>query len=59
MENEIITVTSSFSQLGISPQLLGLLTRKSFTVPTPIQHQAIPIAFKGQDVIGIAQSGTG
>ena len=59
MENEIITATSSFSQLGISPQLLGLLTRKSFTVPTPIQHQAIPVAIKGQDVIGIAQTGTG
>jgi len=30
-----------------------------FTVPTPIQHKAIPIAIEGKDVIGVAQTGTG
>jgi ATP-dependent RNA helicase RhlE len=30
-----------------------------FTVPTPIQEKAIPIAIGGQDVIGVAQTGTG
>lgn len=30
-----------------------------FTVPTPIQHKAIPIVIEGKDVIGVAQTGTG
>ena len=30
-----------------------------FTVPTPIQHKAIPAAIEGKDVIGVAQTGTG
>ena len=31
----------------------------NFAVPTPIQHQSIPIAIEGKDVMGIAQTGTG
>ncbi len=30
-----------------------------FTVPTPIQQQAIPVAMKGRDVLGLAETGTG
>jgi len=30
-----------------------------FTVPTPIQHKAIPVAIEGKDIIGVAQTGTG
>lgn len=50
---------NTFSDLGISPKMLAILDRMKFTVPTPIQSKAIPIALKGQDVIGIAQTGTG
>ncbi len=52
-------VTHSFSGLGISPELLDVLGRLKFTVPTPIQLQSIPAAVEGKDVIGIAQTGTG
>jgi ATP-dependent RNA helicase RhlE len=48
-----------FSELGIEPRILSMLDKGSFTTPTPIQHRAIPIAVQGQDVIGIAQTGTG
>ncbi|MBI2635793.1 DEAD/DEAH box helicase [Candidatus Peregrinibacteria bacterium] len=51
--------TASFTNLGIAPGLLQILARMKFTAPTPIQHQAIPIAVEGKDVIGIAQTGTG
>lgn len=51
--------TGSFTNLGIVPGLLQILARMKFTTPTPIQHQAIPIAVEGKDVIGIAQTGTG
>jgi ATP-dependent RNA helicase RhlE len=49
----------SFSGLGIAPGLLAVLDRLKFTVPTPIQKRAIPIAIEGKDVIGVAQTGTG
>lgn len=38
---------------------MKVLARHGFTVPTPIQHKAIPAALAGDDVIGIAQTGTG
>ncbi len=49
----------SFDGLGIAPRILEILDRMKFTVPTPIQHKAIPIAIEGKDVIGVAQTGTG
>ncbi len=49
----------SFTGLGISPQILALLDRLNFKVPTPIQHQSIPAGLEGKDIIGIAQTGTG
>src|SRR3989344_947584 len=48
-----------FSGLGIAPILLETLAKLSYKNPTPIQHQAIPIAIQGKDVVGIAQTGTG
>lgn len=50
---------SSFDNLGISPSILKQLDKLNFKKPTPIQGQAIPIAIKGQDMMGIAQTGTG
>lgn len=49
----------SFLNLGLSPKLLEILEKLQFTIATPIQSKAIPIAIAGQDVIGIAQTGTG
>jgi ATP-dependent RNA helicase RhlE len=50
---------NSFYGLGIAPKILEALDRMKFTVPTPIQHKAIPIAAAGLDIIGVAQTGTG
>jgi ATP-dependent RNA helicase RhlE len=51
--------TSGFYGLGIAPKLLEALERQKFTIPTPIQEKAIPIALEGKDLMGIAQTGTG
>ncbi len=51
--------TGRFCDLGIEEKLLATLTKKGFTTPTPIQHQVIPGALQGKDVVGIAQTGTG
>ncbi|MDT8287348.1 MAG: DEAD/DEAH box helicase, partial [Elusimicrobiales bacterium] len=50
---------SGFYGLNIAPRLLEELDRLKFTVPTPIQHKAIPPACEGKDLVGIAQTGTG
>lgn len=48
----------SFNELGISPNILDILS-KFYTQPTPIQHKVIPLAIAGNDIVGIAQTGTG
>lgn len=48
-----------FCDLGIEESLLSILKEKGFETPTPIQHQVIPGALEGKDVVGIAQTGTG
>jgi ATP-dependent RNA helicase RhlE len=50
---------SGFYGLGIAPKLLDKIDDLGYTVPTPIQHKAIPLAIDGKDIIGIAQTGTG
>ncbi len=57
--NESSTNTGRFSDLGIREKFLTILTKKGFEIPTPIQHQVIPGALEGKDVVGIAQTGTG
>mgnify|MGYP006284165141 CR=1 FL=1 len=52
------SVVPRFDELGIDQTLLTILTSK-FNQPTPIQHQVIPVALTGQDIVGIAQTGTG
>jgi len=49
----------TFFGLGIAPRLLETIGRLKYTVPTPIQLKAIPVAVEGKDVIGVAQTGTG
>lgn len=53
------TPSRGFNDLGIAPEFLRILERNNFTVPTPIQHQAIKPAMEGKDIVGIAQTGTG
>jgi ATP-dependent RNA helicase DeaD len=52
-------MTVTFSQLGLSQHRIECLEKLSFTEPTPIQVQAIPLFLEGKDIIGQAQTGTG
>ena len=49
----------TFEDLGIDTRLVAKLAEQGITDPTPIQQKAIPYALKGQDVMGLAQTGTG
>ncbi|MCL5733703.1 MAG: DEAD/DEAH box helicase [Patescibacteria group bacterium] len=51
--------SSDFYNLGIAPNILEVLNKLNFKVPTPIQEKCIPAALEGKDLIGIAQTGTG
>ena len=45
--------------LGLNPTLLKAITRKGFSVPTPIQRKTIPVVLEGIDVVGMARTGSG
>ncbi|GAB3528303.1 ATP-dependent RNA helicase RhlE [Pontibacter brevis] len=49
----------SFSSLGLSAPLLKAVAEQQYTVPYPIQREAIPAILRGRDVLGIAQTGSG
>src|ERR1043166_9368575 len=49
----------TFSDLGLSPEVLRAVGDVGYVEPTPIQAQAIPTVLMGRDVLGCAQTGTG
>jgi ATP-dependent RNA helicase RhlE len=59
MTDSIAEKPSTFEGLGINDTFMQVLAKHKFVSPTPIQHKAIPAAIAGDDVIGIAQTGTG
>ncbi len=48
-----------FSSFGLADEIMQGVEEAGFSLCTPIQAQTIPIAIKGQDVAGQAQTGTG
>jgi ATP-dependent RNA helicase RhlE len=50
---------TSFAQLDIIDPIRRALATEGYTVPTPIQAQAIPLLLAGRDLLGCAQTGTG
>jgi superfamily II DNA/RNA helicase len=49
----------TFTDLGLSPEVLRAVGDVGYVEPTPIQAQAIPYVLMGRDVLGCAQTGTG
>ena len=48
-----------FRALGLAEPLLRAVAGEGYTVPTPIQSEAIPHVIAGHDLLGCAQTGTG
>jgi superfamily II DNA/RNA helicase len=48
-----------FNDFALSQALKNNIAKKGYTIPTPIQDQAIPAILEGRDLIGIANTGTG
>ncbi len=49
----------SFSVFQLHPHIHTAVQKCGYTVPTPIQQQAIPPVLAGRDLLGLAQTGTG
>ncbi len=50
---------NEFMQLGITDTLARLLYKNGIKTPTEIQRAAIPAIFKGRDIVGRSETGTG
>lgn len=50
---------TTFTELGIAPDIVEALAGKGIVDAFPIQEQTIPLALTGQDIIGQAKTGTG
>ncbi len=49
----------SFTSLKLAPSLLQIIEKQNYNKPYPIQEQAIPAILSNNDVLGIAQTGSG
>ncbi len=49
----------TFADFKFNRQILNAIEEAGYAKPTPIQQKAIPPILAGQDVMGIAQTGTG
>lgn len=54
-----MSAITSFENFKLNPQLLRAVADLGYEQPTEIQLKCIPVALSGQEVIGIAQTGTG
>ncbi|XP_041983046.1 probable ATP-dependent RNA helicase DDX43 [Aricia agestis] len=54
--NPVLTFEQAFQHY---PEILDEIYKQDFKKPSPIQSQAWPVLLRGEDMIGIAQTGTG
>ena len=58
-EGERAAGAAAFRALGLEEALVEAVGSLGWTAPTEIQRQAVPLALRGQDIIGLAQTGSG
>jgi superfamily II DNA/RNA helicase len=56
---EALAPTVTFATLGLNPSILKAVEESGYTIPTPIQAEAIPTIMAGHDLMASAQTGTG
>lgn len=56
---EVYTPVHTFDDFIIDDRLKHRIAMRGYTIPSPIQDQAIPHALDGRDIIGLANTGTG
>ncbi|CAB4252369.1 similar to Saccharomyces cerevisiae YHR065C RRP3 Protein involved in rRNA processing [Maudiozyma barnettii] len=58
-EDNFTETFESFTDLNLVPELVQACKNLNYSKPTPIQSKAIPAALEGNDIIGLAQTGSG
>ena len=58
-EEPVFVPEHKFSDFDINPHLKANILAHGYDLPTPIQDKSIPHALLGQDVVGLAATGTG
>ena len=48
-----------FADLGVCPELCQACEQLKWSRPSAIQKEALPVALKGHDIIGLAETGSG
>jgi ATP-dependent RNA helicase DDX54/DBP10 len=59
LKGRTIKKGGGFQALGLNANLLKAITRKGYSVPTPIQRKTIPLILNDKDVVGMARTGSG
>jgi len=59
MSNSVTTAQTGFSRFGLNEALMRGIRAAGFENPRPIQLDTIPAGLDGDDVLGLAQTGTG
>ncbi len=52
-------MTATFEAMALAAPLKQVLNELDYTIPSPVQAQAIPLLLEGRDLLGCAQTGTG
>lgn len=52
-------VAAPTEAMGLSTPVLRAIRRKGYRLPTPIQRKAMPLILQGDDVVGMARTGSG
>ena len=58
-QTEKTATTIKFTELNLPETLLKVVTELGYETPSPIQEKCIPLLLDGNDVLGVAQTGTG
>ena len=58
-EEPVFIPEHKFSDFNINEHLKKNIIAKKYELPTPIQDKTIPHALLGQDIVGLAATGTG
>jgi len=58
-EVDVFVPEHSFATFDLNPLLKKNILSKGYETPTPIQDRAIPHVLRGEDIVGIANTGTG
>ncbi|CAO3647833.1 unnamed protein product [Mucor hiemalis] len=51
--------SGGFQSMGLSNNVFKAIIHKGFKVPTPVQRKTIPLILQGDDVVGMARTGSG